>query len=143
MYRVLMAFLLGLIAIILGGTLYALIFRPSPKPAEPAREGLAVREDRVFTGLGRIRTSTADSRTVVLSVAFPYDPEDRTFSEELALRVGELRRITADYFTAYSAEELGGRPESEIKAELLNRYNALLRLGAVKVLYFNDFMIIK
>jgi flagellar basal body-associated protein FliL len=144
LYRLLLAVLIALALIILGGTLYALILRPSPAPPQGASRESPAESDRIFTGIGRIRSVTADPEpsTVILSVAFPYIPEDRAFSEELASRVGELRRITADYLRSLSADELRRLAEGDIKAELLNRYNAHLRLGNIEVLYFSDFMIL-
>jgi flagellar basal body-associated protein FliL len=142
LYRILIGVVVALTALILGGTVYALLARPAP-PVPSARL-VPGGEERIFNGIGRIRTSTAGPRpaAVILSVAFPYNPEDRPFSEELTARLGGLRRITADYFTAYSAEEIRGQDESALKAELLSRYNALLRLGSIDVLYFDDYMII-
>ncbi|MDR2185520.1 MAG: flagellar basal body-associated FliL family protein [Treponema sp.] len=142
--RILAVTALVLFLLILGGTLYALFIREkpvsgaSPFPAETW-------EDRIFTGIGRVRSVTAGSQpaTVILSPVFPYSPGDRPFSEELAAKLGELRRITVDYFTPYTAEELRDRDEEILKEELRSRYNAILRLGRIESLYFNDYMIIE
>jgi flagellar basal body-associated protein FliL len=139
LYRFLLALLLLLILLILAGTVYGLTVRPGGAPEVPRAEGT----EKIFTGLGRIRVSTAQGATLILSVAFPYDPADRSFAEELASRVAELRRITADYFGALSAETMGNQDEGMLKEELLRRYNAVLRLGTLETLYFNDFMIIE
>jgi flagellar basal body-associated protein FliL len=80
---------------------------------------------------------------VVLTAVFPYHPGDRPFSEELVSRIREFRNITSGYFAALPVEELRRRGESAVKEELLSRYNAVLRLGKIEVLYFNDFMIIE
>jgi flagellar basal body-associated protein FliL len=141
LYRVLMALLLLVILIILAGTLYGLIGRPGrtapENPSSRNEEG-----ERIFTGLGRIRASTSQGATVILSVAFPYDPADLSFAEELASRVAELRRITVDYFAGLSTEA-AGQDEAALKEELLRRYNAVLRLGSLTTLYFNDLMILE
>ena len=144
--RILAVTALALFLLILGGTFYALFIRgktvsgavPSPVPAETG-------EDRIFTGIGRIRSVTAGPQpaTVILSPVFPYSPGDRPFSEELAARLGEFRRITADYFTSYTAGELRDRDEETLKEELRSRYNAVLRLGRIESLYFDDYMIIE
>jgi flagellar basal body-associated protein FliL len=98
----------------------------------------------VFAGIGRIRTVTAPPEAaVVLSVAFPYASADRVFSEELAARVGDLRNTTAEYFAALSPAELQRKGEEAVKAELLDRYNRMLRLGRIETLYFNDYLIIE
>jgi flagellar basal body-associated protein FliL len=80
---------------------------------------------------------------VIVSIAFPYNPEDRAFSGELVSRIGDIRKITADYFASLGENELRALREEEIKSELLGRYNALLRLGRITSLFFDDYMIIE
>jgi flagellar basal body-associated protein FliL len=152
LYRILAAAALGLLLLILGGTLYVLVFRsPPPAPSQAAPSSVApplvapplAAESRIFTGLGRLRVSTAGSGTLILSVTFPYYPGDRPFSEELASRVRQLRDITTGYFASLSPDEFRRRDEALIKRELLDRYNAILRLGQIEALYFNDYMIIE
>jgi flagellar basal body-associated protein FliL len=144
-YRVLLIIILLILTILLGGTLYALIVRDEPDAPPPPVSAPAGAETAVFTGLGRLRVPTAgpEGGTVVLSVAFPYYPGDRPFSEELASRIRDLREITTTYLGSLSAAELGGTDEALLKRELLSRYNAALRLGSVETLYFDDFMIIE
>ncbi|MDR2630930.1 MAG: flagellar basal body protein FliL [Spirochaetaceae bacterium] len=150
LYRVLVGVILLLIFILLMGTLYALVIRGPAglKPGEDHREepaGSGDYTDNIFTGIGRIRALTAGplAATVILSVAFPYAPEDRAFSEELAAKIGQFRGITAEYFASFSAGELREKEEGVIKEELRQRYNAILRLGNITQLYFNDYMIIE
>jgi flagellar basal body-associated protein FliL len=148
-YRVLLVIALFLVLVILGGSLYALILRPkatanlSP-PVSPA-VSLSAGDANIFTGLGRLRCPTAEPNPgmVILQAAFPYYPGDRPFSEELVSRLKELRNISVAYFAALSVEELGSKSEAEIKAELLSRYNAILRLGQIEILYFNEYMLIE
>jgi flagellar basal body-associated protein FliL len=101
--------------------------------------------DGMFTGIGRFRVVTADKppMTIVISIAFPYQSEDRAFAEELDSKVQDLRNIASAYFSAHTAEALRETNESLIKAEIVRRYNALLHLGQIEVLYFHDFMIIE
>jgi flagellar basal body-associated protein FliL len=80
---------------------------------------------------------------VIFSVTFPYDGGDRAFAEELASRIPDFRRIALDYLGAFPVRELRSLDEAELKAELLRRYNAALRLGQIAALYFNDFNIIE
>jgi flagellar basal body-associated protein FliL len=139
LYRSLTAVFLVLALVYLGGTVYGLFFRKTEPPS-------ALKDDtaRTFTGIGRLRLPTADSQpaTVILSVTFPYSPEDRAFSEELASRVGEFRAVTAGYFKSLSVQDLREKAEESLKAELLDRYNGILMLGKIESLYFNDYMII-
>ena len=153
LYRSLMAVFLLLILSLLAGTLYALIFRGAlgrerPELSAAAGETTAA-ESRVpagvFAGIGRIRTATSGSQpaAVILSVAFPYAPGDRPFSEELAAKIGAFRTLTVNYFAALSAAELNHKDEGEIKRELLEHYNGILRLGSIEELYFNDYIVIE
>ncbi|AEF84879.1 flagellar basal body-associated protein FliL [Treponema primitia ZAS-2] len=150
-YRTLMALVLLLILVILGGTLYALVLRPKPAASGSSHSGASSApanglagssEASMFTALGRLRCPAAGG-AVILQAVFPYYPGDRPFSEELVSRIREFRNLTLDYFAALSAEELYRIPESAVKAELLSRYNALLRLGQIETLYFNEFLIIE
>jgi flagellar basal body-associated protein FliL len=145
--RCLLALALVLVLVIAAGTVYALVLRPATAPAPRPAAGPALptpADAAVFTGLGRLRCPTSGSNpgTVILQAAFPYDPEDRPFSEELASRVRDFRSLTLAYFGALSAEELRGKGEDDVKAELLVRFNALLRLGRIRTLYFNEYMLI-
>jgi hypothetical protein len=121
----------------------------------------------VFTGIGRLRIAAgpnsasgtnpvssaasgtgtaADSASravVVLSVVFPYPPEDRPFTEELAGKVPLFRRIIRDYFGALSKDELNPLDERRAKDELLRRFNAELQLGKIELLFFNELMILE
>jgi flagellar basal body-associated protein FliL len=150
-YRALLILALLLALVILGGTLYALVFRPKPAAGQgaasppPASAPAAAGEATIFTGLGRLRCPTAgvNPGTVILRAVFPYYPGDRPFAEELVSRIRELRNISSAYFAELTVEELGGTSEADLKAELLSRYNAVLRLGRIEVLYFNEYMLIE
>jgi flagellar basal body-associated protein FliL len=160
-FRVLLVLALALVFVILAGTLYAAYRSPGSGPlfgfsgngradGISRNRGTADRDQAgVFTGIGRLRIPVAayggaggaEKATLILSVAFPYPPGDRAFAEELASRVGDFRRIAADYFSSRSAEELRNPDEENLKAELLRRYNAILMLGNIEDLYFNDLLI--
>jgi flagellar basal body-associated protein FliL len=163
--RILLALALAVVFVILAGTLYAVYRGPGAGPVitfgpdkttRPGTErngGTAAPERTgIFTGIGRLRIPVAAhdgagggtgaaKATLILSIAFPYPPRDRAFAEELASRVGDFRRIAAEYFSSRSAEELRNPDEDALKAELLRRYNAILMLGNIEALYFNDLLI--
>jgi flagellar basal body-associated protein FliL len=144
--RVLTVLALALVLVIAAGTFYALVFRPPGAPPPVSAPGPAPSPDAsVFTGLGRLRCPTADPdpALVILQASFPWFPGDRPFSEELVSRLRELRSLTAAYFAALKAEDLHRKGEAQVKAELLERYNALLRLGKIETLYFNEYMVLE
>ncbi|MDR2079850.1 MAG: flagellar basal body protein FliL [Treponema sp.] len=148
-YRALLLLALLLALVILGGTLYALVFRPKPAdpaaPPTPVSPSVSAGEASIFTGLGRLRCPTAgvNPGMVIFQAVFPYYPGDRPFSEELVSRIREFRNISSAYFAGLTMEELSGKSEADVKAELLSRYNAVLRLGQIEVLYFNEYMLLE
>jgi len=97
---------------------------------------------RVFSGLGRLRIPLSNSSTLILSIAFPYPAHDTAFTEELAAKIGEFRSLATDYFSSLPAEKIANLDEDAVKQEILARYNAILRLGKIRVIYFNDMMMI-
>ena len=143
LYRSLLICVLLLGLIIIGGTIYWKFFHDSP-PRHEQINVLPENGGQTFTGIGRIRISTADPRPgmVILFVSFIYYPEDKVFSEELVLKIRDFREIIADYIGSFTVEELQKQEEEKIKHELLRRFNAVLRLGQLETLYFSDFMII-
>jgi len=165
LYRVLLVFLTLLVLGFLAGTVYGLLRRPAQIAKTGSTESLPLNTGSqtvqtgdntgdnsdsaptgpaFFTGIGRIRAATADPEpaTVIVSIAFPYDRSDLAFSEELAARTKDLRELTADLFSNLGAAELQAGSEDKLKAELLRRYNAILRLGKISVIYFNDYLLV-
>jgi flagellar basal body-associated protein FliL len=148
-YRILLGTAAVLALILLAGTLYALVFRPgSPEPPGRAGENgpaQSVPGGGIFTGIGRIRAATAgpNPATVILSVTFPYPSNDKPFTEELASQIVNFRNAAHEYFASLSTEELRRKDDASIKAEILRRYNRLLRLGQIETLYFNEYLVIE
>ncbi|MCL2008888.1 MAG: flagellar basal body-associated FliL family protein [Treponema sp.] len=128
------------------GTIYGIFFMDNPESGSrfiETEQGYSERQDQIFTGLGRIRVPTMDAPpgVVIIFVSFAYDSGDRAFSEELVLKIGDLRDIISGYFGAFTVNELSDRDEEIIKIELLRRFNAILRLGQIQTLYFTDYFI--
>ena len=148
-YRGLVGLVLALVLILLVGTIVGLITRSSRPSASEGPDTSGISSDptpgvNIFTGLGQLRIPTADtqSETVILFISFVFDPDDRAFSEELTLRIRELREITANYIGSFPAAELRNMSEDLLKSELLRRFNAVLRLGRIETLFLIDFMVI-
>ena len=143
LYRGLLICLLLVGLIIICGTIYWVFSHDNPQGHEQI-VFLPENRGQTFTGIGRIRISTADPQPgmVILFVSFIYYPEDKVFSEELVLKIGDFRDIITRYIGSFTAEDLQKQEEENIKHELLRRFNAVLRLGQIETLYFSDFMII-
>ena len=147
-YRALLIFLIIIGLVFVVGSIYGIIInRSSVDTGRVQRQidgSIVHSEGQIFTGIGRLRISSADPEpaVVVIFVSFIYYPDDRAFSEELALRVRDLRGIIENYIGSFSVAELHSLNEDLIKTELLRRFNAILRLGQLETLFFSDFMII-
>ena len=149
-YKCLLVCLAVLVLILIVGTVYGFLSDPEPSTHErigDSQEGGALSENKeqAFTGIGQIRVPTAGPQPemVILSISFVYDPRDRAFSEELALRVGKFKSTIESYIGSFSAAEFRKLDDDTIKAELLRRFNSILRLGQIETLYLSDFMVIE
>jgi len=138
----------ALIFLLLTGTIFGLVRSRDAGPllrfGNSARTAqIAGNEDiRVFSGLGRLRIPLVNSSTLLLSIAFPYAANDIAFTEELAVKINDLRTIAAEYFSALPEEAIVQIDEETAKQEILRRYNNNLRLGRINALYFSDMMVI-
>jgi flagellar basal body-associated protein FliL len=147
LYRILLILVWVLVIGILGVTFW--VFRRPPVKTGnsnvPANSTQGVSSERFFTGIGRIRSSTADTTgaTVILSIVFPYDSDDRPFSEELASHIKDFRTLTLNYISRHTVKELRSLGDGGVKKELLDQFNGILRLGKIKLLYFNDYLIVE
>ena len=134
----------ALILLLLIGTIFSLV-RSSNDPIlrlGKSETKYAETDDiRVFSGIGRLRIPLSNSSTLILSIAFPYSANDIIFSEELAAKITEFRAIASDYFSSLSEKDAKQINEEKAKAEILLRFNAILRLGRIEALYFSDMIV--
>ena len=148
-YWALLATLILLVAVLGIGTIYGVMNRTRYQDIRTydalSYDSGFYRQGQTFTGIGQLRIPTADIPTgiVILFVSFNYYPDDRAFSEELVLKIGEFRDIIGFYIGSFSIEGLRQISEESIKADLLNKFNSVLRLGQIDSLLFNDFLIIE
>jgi flagellar basal body-associated protein FliL len=141
-YGILLAVTALLIGVLIFGTVLGLARKAHPAAPAPAAAG--AEGPAYFTGIGKIRAATSDKKpaTVVVSIAFPYDRGDTAFGEELAAKTKEFREIARGFFSSRSAAELRAATDAELKGEVLKRFNAVLRLGKIDALFFNDYLLI-
>ena len=142
-YKILLGLIVILSLIFLGGTAYW-FFSHRFNQEVSETHGIAPLDEQIFTGIGRLRLNTAEpqSAMVILTITFPYSPGDRAFAEELAARIRDFRTITSNYFLSINTADLLIKNEEEVKFELLEEFNSILRLGSIQILYFNDFLIL-
>ena len=138
--RVLFIVIAVLVVVLIAGTIYGLVKKGKTAAPPPASE--AGVNESIFSSLGTQRIPTADSEpeTVIISIAFPYNKSDRPFSEELASRITWFKAIISDYFSVLTADEFDALDADITKTDLLERFNAELRLGQIRELYITDFM---
>ncbi|MCL2558596.1 MAG: flagellar basal body protein FliL [Treponema sp.] len=156
-YRIAIALVLALVAVISVGSVFALARPPDAQPLfQLGRESApaVVEEVRgdwaldghfsVFTGIGRLRIplSGQSPAALVLSVSFPYASGDAAFSQEISTRAGEFQAITTEYFSRLSRQQIAVMNEDLAKSEILALYNALLRLGRIEDLFFTDLILL-
>jgi len=136
-YRGLLVLAAALALTLIIGTIYGLA-----KKGQAADPSAGTVSEGVFSGLGKMRIPTADPEPeiLVIDVAFPYNKDDRPFSEELASRLSWFRTTTTDYLGAFTADELAALDLDTVNKELLTRYNSELRLGQIKELYILEYM---
>lgn len=149
-YRALAALAVCLALVLAAVSLYVLVLKDGQAAGGTRRDASqgAAGGEKTFTGIGRMRIPAGragndKAPVVILSVSFPYEPDDRPFAEELAARVRDFRGIITEYIAAADVTELRAGREDELKAGLLGKFNALLRLGRIETLYFNDFLVIE
>jgi len=142
-YRGLLVIAAVLVLVLITGTIYGLV-RKEKTSGQAASGSESVAFEGVFSGLGTMRIPTADPEpeTLVISIAFPYDKNDRPFSEELASSLSRFKAATVQYLGAYTAEALATMDNDTINKELLSRYNSALRLGEIKELYILEYMLL-
>jgi flagellar protein FliL len=139
-----------LILLLIIGTIIGLVRSSGSKPlfrlgktTEMTAETAFPDDDiREFSGLGRLRIPLSNSSTLVLLITFPYPANDTAFTEELAAKTSEFRSLAADYFSALPADKIANPDEDAAKKEILARYNAILRLGQIRTIYFSGMNVI-
>jgi flagellar basal body-associated protein FliL len=140
-----------LVCVIAATTVWALVFRDRPETkaeaADPAPDGGGVTLEQNFAGIGRQRAVLRGERnqegaTVIIRAVFPYNAADSAFSEELVRNTGFFRETITGYFADMTASDPRLRDETTIKQELLDLFNARLRLGKIDRLFLSEFFII-
>ena len=137
-FRVLVVIASLLVFLLIAGTIYGFAKRGKVPEPPPAPDTMA--EESVFSGLGKMRISTGDNETLIISIAFPYDKADRPFSEELASCISSFKNTITEYLGAFSAEELASLNTDTVSEELLKRFNSALRLGQIRELYILEYV---
>ena len=98
--------------------------------------------------LGTIRLTTAagkkdsEGTIMVISPWISYPAGDDVFYEELARKKSVIKGVFSAYFTERSKNQLLGKTEEKICAELLDQINSRLSLGKITGINFTDYIFI-
>ena len=96
-----------------------------------------------FGGIGEIRGNTSDGvSTFIVEVQLGYEQEDARTQQELSQRTPRLRDLVRNRLARQTTEDLKPQNEPELKADLLERINALLSQGRVREVVFDEFQVV-
>lgn len=157
--RILVLVAAFLVLCIASGTLWAFLYGSTPQTGKrqslfdkgirnPARAEVITTDSEestaVFGEIGLLRAVTADIEpaTVVISVFLPYSSEDSAFQEELVQKTRVIRKSILAWFKARSLSSIVELGESGVKTELLREINSNLVLGQVRIIYFDEYMVL-
>ncbi len=92
----------------------------------------------------RARSNDPDPKTILVEIQLGYDYEKlgESFRTELGKRTPELTDLIRSYFGSKSSAELGPQHEEELKSELKERINAVLRRGKIQKIVILQFQVI-
>lgn len=115
------------------------------RKTDPSQKKILTDSDtptKIYTGLGTIRCSTADSPSIPLVITpyFPYPANDSVFFEEISSKNRKLQQIITQYIHNYTQAELLNKKEYIIKKELLTLCNNALIMGQISNLYFEEYI---
>jgi len=154
--KILLSIILGLILVIVAGTIMALTGKKNTTPEVLLAQGKAVSlmapvDDSViaYYELGRSRivtkTENTDDLGTVLVIApyLAYPAGDTVFYEELARKRGLIKGILTSYFQERTKNQLLAETEERIEKVLLEQINEQLALGQISDIYFTDYIFLE
>jgi flagellar basal body-associated protein FliL len=138
-FAIALAILIGTLVGLATGSRQRKLARESRQEAA-ASSGLAA-----FDTIGTVRAKSSDSKSavVVATIAFPYDPADRAFAEELERKAPSLKAAAIACLSRKKAADLAPAYEGAVKAALRDEFNRLLSLGKVGEIWLSDFAVIQ
>ncbi|HOX33699.1 MAG TPA: hypothetical protein PLB91_15310 [Spirochaetales bacterium] len=132
-----------LVLVIAAGTAFGLAAGTRQRKLE--READGGEAPAAYLSIGTVRARSADPKpaVVVATLAFPYDPADRAFAEELGRKLPALKAAAASCLSRKKAAELAPAYEGAVKAALRDCFNSLLSLGRIEEIWLSDFSVIQ
>lgn len=168
---VLYAIILGLLIVLVVGTISGLAKKNNSKPEILLQEGRAVNlsapanTDVVsYYEIGSIRILTPkenetpensfletnstendffDGCVLVVNPWLSYPEGDTVFYEEIARKRGVIKGLCTTYFSERSKQHLLSITETKVEQELKELINAQLSLGKIQDIYFTDYIFLE
>ena len=154
--KILIAIILGLILVIITGTIVAMAGKKKQTPEVLLAQGKAVslmapvdNGEVAYFELGRSRIITKseaseDLETVlVISPYLAYPAGDTVFYEELARKRGVIKGLMQSYFQERTKKQLLTETEEKIEKYLAGIINEQLSLGQISDIYFTDYIFLE
>ena len=91
----------------------------------------------------RSRTTGEPVHTVVAKFALGYNPQDPTVFNAIRENQLEIASLLAGYFTEKTAEQVAPQNEKQIKQELVQRINSILKEGRIEDILFIEYNVIQ
>ncbi len=156
--KILLAIILGLILVIVAGTIIVKTQQKDQKAQSQNSQELISQGKAVslmapsddtqvaYYELGKIRITTkaenADEGGTILLVSpwLAYPAGDTVFYEEIARKSGLVKGIFQTYFSEHTKTQLLQETEPKIEENLKSQINAQLSLGKISDIYFTDYI---
>ena len=155
---ILYAIIIGLLIVLIIGTITGLANRRNSEPEVLLQQGKAVNLSKPantdivsYYEIGNIRIVTPSEEpeneqegcVLVVNPWLSYAEGDTVFYEEIARKRGVIKGICTTYFSERSKEHLLSITEKKVEQELIELINAQLSLGKVQDVYFTDYIFLE
>jgi len=154
--KVLLAIILGLVLVIILGTIAAKAQQKTQTPEVLISKGKAVSlmapsdtEELAYYELGTLRIVTAPQEdeeltsVLVISPWLAYPAGDTVFFEELARKKGLIKGLFQAYFSSRTKNQVLEETEPKIEANLKEQINAQFALGQISDIYLTDYIFLE
>ncbi len=154
--KILLAIILGLVLVIILGTIAAKAQQKTQTPEVLISKGKAVSliapsdtEELAYYELGTLRIVTAPQEdeeltsVLVISPWLAYPAGDTVFFEELARKKGLIKGLFQAYFSSRTKNQVLEETEPKIEANLKEQINAQFALGQISDIYLTDYIFLE
>lgn len=154
--KVLLAIILGLVLVIIVGTIVAKVHQKTQTPEVLISKGKAVSlmapaddAEIAYYELGTLRIVTRAeddeelTSVLVISPWLAYPAGDTVFFEELVRKKGLIKGLFQAYFSARTKNQLLEETEVKIEENLKDQINAQFALGQISDIYLTDYIFLE